>query len=107
MNIMTTCAQWSQHLFYWESAGNLEPIPGASGHKQGTRWTGCQSITRHNHTQDNLEMPFSLQGMSLNWRRKPEYLEETPKAWEEYANSTHMVGIGIEPPNPGSVRQMF
>ncbi|KAF4086778.1 hypothetical protein AMELA_G00088300 [Ameiurus melas] len=29
-------------------AGNLEPIPGSI--RQGTLWTGCQSITGHNDT---------------------------------------------------------
>ncbi|KAK3539121.1 hypothetical protein QTP86_025059 [Hemibagrus guttatus] len=41
------------------------------------------------HTTDNLEMPINLPCMSLDWRRKPEYPEETPEARGEHANSTH------------------
>ncbi|XP_053531301.1 transcriptional repressor p66-beta isoform X1 [Ictalurus punctatus] len=38
---------------------------------------------------DNLEMPFSLQRVSLDWGRKPEYPEGTPEARGEHASSTH------------------
>ncbi|KAK3550285.1 hypothetical protein QTP86_023824 [Hemibagrus guttatus] len=43
-------------------------------------------------------MPINLQCMSLDWGRKPEYLEETPEAQGEHANSTHTAEAGIEPP---------
>ncbi|MEQ2249096.1 hypothetical protein ILYODFUR_025887 [Ilyodon furcidens] len=49
------------------------------GERQGTPWTGCQSITqttKHTliHTPEgNLERPINLTGMSLDCRRKPEY----------------------------------
>ncbi|KAK3557915.1 hypothetical protein QTP86_003311 [Hemibagrus guttatus] len=43
-------------------------------------------------------MPINLQCMSLDWGRKPEYPEETPKARGEHANSTHTAETGIEPP---------
>ncbi|KAK3532168.1 hypothetical protein QTP86_009040 [Hemibagrus guttatus] len=36
--------------------------------------------------------------MSLDWGRKPEYLEETPEARGEHANSTHTAETGIKPP---------
>ncbi|XP_053488618.1 enolase 4 isoform X5 [Ictalurus furcatus] len=38
----------------------------------------------------NLEMPISLQCMSLDWGRKPEYPEVTPVTWGEHANSVHI-----------------
>lgn len=45
-----------------------------------------------------LEMIIILQGMYWDWARKPEYAEETPKAWEVYANSTHnTLEVGIKP----------
>ncbi|KAK3507610.1 hypothetical protein QTP70_030801, partial [Hemibagrus guttatus] len=47
---------------------------------------------------DNLEMPINLPCMSLDWGRKPEYPEETPKGRGEHANSTHTAEAGIEPP---------
>ncbi|MED6284545.1 hypothetical protein CHARACLAT_020163 [Characodon lateralis] len=51
------------------------------GERQGTPWTGRQSITgqhtnnhAHTHTpKDNLESPINLTGMSLDCGRKPEY----------------------------------
>ncbi|KAK3516447.1 hypothetical protein QTP70_014356, partial [Hemibagrus guttatus] len=52
----------------------------------------------HSLTTDNLEMPINLRCMSLDWGRNPEYLEETPEARGEHANSTHMAEAGIEPP---------
>ncbi|MEQ2314597.1 hypothetical protein AMECASPLE_013772, partial [Ameca splendens] len=58
--------------------------------RQGTPWTGHQSITgQHRHTQDkqprthsftpkgNLERPINLTVMFLDCGRKPEYLERT------------------------------
>ncbi|KAK3568889.1 hypothetical protein QTP86_019582, partial [Hemibagrus guttatus] len=57
--------------------------------------THSHSLTQ-SHTTDNLEMPINLPRMSLDWGRKPEYPEETPKA--EHANSTHTAEAGIEPP---------
>ncbi|KAK3569304.1 hypothetical protein QTP86_026550 [Hemibagrus guttatus] len=50
--------------------------------------THSHSLTQ-SHTTDNLEMPINLPCMSLDWGRKPEYLEETPEARGEHANSTH------------------
>ncbi|XP_053489801.1 EEF1A lysine methyltransferase 2 isoform X1 [Ictalurus furcatus] len=35
----------------------------------------------------NLEMPISLEHISLDWGRKPEYPEEPPEAQGEHANS--------------------
>ncbi|KAK3570620.1 hypothetical protein QTP86_023815, partial [Hemibagrus guttatus] len=52
----------------------------------------------HSHTTDNLEMPINLPCLSLDWGRKPEHPEETPKARGEHANSTHTAEAGIEPP---------
>lgn len=46
---------------------------------------------------DNLELPISLQDMSLVWEGKPEYLEETPEAQREPANSTNKYKSGIKP----------
>ncbi|MCI4389346.1 hypothetical protein PGIGA_G00096950 [Pangasianodon gigas] len=81
-------------LSYTGSRGNLEPIPGNSGHKAGDTLDGMPTHHRtqshtHSRTMDNLEMPVSLQHMSLYWGRKPEYPEETPEARGEHANSTH------------------
>ncbi|KAK3529003.1 hypothetical protein QTP70_014397, partial [Hemibagrus guttatus] len=50
--------------------------------------THSHSLTQ-SHITDNLEMPINLPCMSLDWGRKPEYPEETPKARGEHANSTH------------------
>ncbi|KAK3551842.1 hypothetical protein QTP70_029410, partial [Hemibagrus guttatus] len=61
-----------------------------------------QGTHSHSHTTDNLEIPINLQCMSLDQGRKPEYLEETPKARGEHANSTHTHGKGgNRTPNPG------
>ncbi|KAK3534223.1 hypothetical protein QTP86_007022 [Hemibagrus guttatus] len=61
----------------------------------------------HSHTTDKLEMPINLQCMSLDWGRKPEYPEETPKARGEHANSTHTVEAGIEPSTLESVQRRW
>lgn len=58
---------------------------------QGTRgqpeW-GAYPIAGQQHVTDNLKMPVSQQCICLDWRKKPENLEETPKA-----DSTHTGGI--------------
>ncbi|KAF4073907.1 hypothetical protein AMELA_G00248550 [Ameiurus melas] len=59
----------------------------ASGKRRGTPWTGCQSITGHNHIHTHpfihygqfTNLPINLPCMSLDWGRKPEYPEETCK----------------------------
>ncbi|KAF4074037.1 hypothetical protein AMELA_G00250060 [Ameiurus melas] len=43
------------------------------------------SGTRHGHFRHTISLPC----MSLDWRRKPEYPEETPAARGEHANSAH------------------
>ncbi|KAK3570988.1 hypothetical protein QTP86_033196 [Hemibagrus guttatus] len=77
-------------------------LDGVSTHRRAH--THSHSLTQ-SHTTDNLEMTINLPRMSLDWGRKPEYPEETPEAWREHANSTHTAEAGIEPPNPGGVRQ--
>ncbi|KAK3552950.1 hypothetical protein QTP86_029642 [Hemibagrus guttatus] len=64
--------------------------------------THSHSLTQ-SHTTDNLEMPINLQCMSLDWRRKPEYPEETPEARGEHANSTHTWRRQESNPQPWSV----
>ncbi|KAK3566066.1 hypothetical protein QTP86_025235 [Hemibagrus guttatus] len=87
-------------------SGHGEPVPisGVIGHQgrihPGRSANPSQGAHTHtqSHTTDNLEMPINLPCMSLDWGRKPEYPEETPEARGEYANSTHTVEAGIEPP---------
>ncbi|MED6273966.1 hypothetical protein CHARACLAT_011712 [Characodon lateralis] len=72
------------------SPNTLDPIREAGaylqqsmGKRQGTPWTGHQSIAgqhtnNHAHTlKGNLELPISLTGMSLDCGRKQEYLVRT------------------------------
>ncbi|KAK3515771.1 hypothetical protein QTP70_031485, partial [Hemibagrus guttatus] len=65
--------------------------------RQDRPWTECQPITGHTHTTDNLEMPINPPHMSLDWGRKPEYPEETPKA-QGKKTPANMVEAGIKPP---------
>ncbi|KAK3526441.1 hypothetical protein QTP70_025474 [Hemibagrus guttatus] len=75
--------------------------PGQSANpSQGTHTlSSTHAIT---HTTDNLEMTINLQCMSLDRGRKPEYPEETPKAWGEHANSTHTWRRRASNPQPWS-----
>ncbi|XP_053531278.1 protein FAM83G [Ictalurus punctatus] len=87
---------FSLPLILHRVAGNLEPIPGDSGRKEGDTLDGVPTHRRahsythtHSHTTDHLDMPISLRSMSLNRWRKPEYPEETHEARGEFANSAH------------------
>ncbi|KAK3563654.1 hypothetical protein QTP86_033374 [Hemibagrus guttatus] len=78
------------------------------GTRQDTPWTECQSITythNHLHTTNNLEMPISLQYMSLNGGRKLEYPDETPESGGELTSSTH-TWLRNQIPNPGGVKPL-
>ncbi|KAF4091668.1 hypothetical protein AMELA_G00039600 [Ameiurus melas] len=65
-------------------AGSLGTIPEESGHKSGDTMDPLQgTITKtpthtHSYTMDNLDMAIRLQPMSLDWRGKLAYTEETP-----------------------------
>ncbi|KAK3540674.1 hypothetical protein QTP70_034595, partial [Hemibagrus guttatus] len=63
--------------------------------------THSHSLTQ-SHTTDNLEMPINLPCMSLDWGRKPEYPEETPRHGENM-QTPHRGRTRA--PNPGGVRQ--
>ncbi|KAK3523009.1 hypothetical protein QTP86_010512 [Hemibagrus guttatus] len=87
---------------------------------QGTR-TGCLSVTGHNHnhthiyTTGNVEMLITLPCMALDWGGT-RYLEETPEAHGERANSA-CTGLSLvsnpswesrvrnQTPNPEGARQ--
>ncbi|KAK3530249.1 hypothetical protein QTP86_020123 [Hemibagrus guttatus] len=63
-----------------------ESIPGDLGHKIGDTLDKVQFHTLSD-TTNHLEMPISLQHISLDCRRKQENREETPKAQgEELSN---------------------
>ncbi|KAK3524842.1 hypothetical protein QTP86_007580 [Hemibagrus guttatus] len=72
-------------------SGHGEPvlILGVIGHQGRIHPGQSANPSQGTHTTDNLEMPISLQCMSLDWGRKPEYPEESPEARGEHANSTH------------------
>ncbi|KAK3540403.1 hypothetical protein QTP70_030634 [Hemibagrus guttatus] len=76
-------------------SGHGEPVPisGVIGHQgrihPGRSANPSQGTHTLSFTTDNLEMPINLPRMSLDWKRKPEYPEKTPKARGEHANSTH------------------
>ncbi|XP_053502224.1 fibrinogen like 1B isoform X3 [Ictalurus furcatus] len=75
------CDLLAKNQYFERVMGNLEPLPGSIGHKAG--YTLDRVPIHHrarSHTTDNLEMPISLQRMSLEWERKLEYPEETPAA---------------------------
>ncbi|KAK3568130.1 hypothetical protein QTP86_031105 [Hemibagrus guttatus] len=96
-------------IYSWVT-GSLCLSPASLGIKAGYTLDGVPTHRRahtHSHTTDNLEMPINLQRMSLDWGKKPEYLEETPEARGEHANSTHPGGGGNQTPNPGCVRRTF
>ncbi|KAK3564611.1 hypothetical protein QTP86_023758, partial [Hemibagrus guttatus] len=85
--------------------GSREPVPisGVIGHQGKIHPGRSANPSQGTHTYSlihshNLEMPINLQCMSLDWGRKPEHPEETPKARGEHANSTHTAEVGIEPP---------
>ena len=63
------------------SRGGWSQSQQSLGERQGTPWTGHQSITGpHNHThapKDNLESPINLTCMFLDSGRKLEYPERT------------------------------
>lgn len=64
-----------------------------SDHNRGQSHTQTQAM-------DNSEDKSAF-NMSLDWRRKPKFVEETPEAWENTQTTyTHRVKIGIKPPNP-------
>ncbi|KAK3526544.1 hypothetical protein QTP70_030770 [Hemibagrus guttatus] len=80
-------------------SGHGEPVltSGVIG-RQGRIHPGWSANpSQGTHTMDNLKIPINLQCMSLD-QEKPEYLEETPEAQGEHANSTHMAEAGIDPP---------
>ncbi|MED6233716.1 hypothetical protein ATANTOWER_015528 [Ataeniobius toweri] len=71
-----------------------------TGERQGTPWTGCQSIAGlHRDIQDkqpctrsftpkgNLERPINLTVMFLDCGKKPEYSVRTHPCRGEHANS--------------------
>ncbi|KAK3523181.1 hypothetical protein QTP86_021717 [Hemibagrus guttatus] len=95
------------YLIYTRVTGSLCLSQASLGIKAGYTLdrvpTHCRAHTHshaltQSHTTDNLEMPINLQCMSLDWGRKPEYPEETPKARGEHANSTRTAEAGTEPP---------
>ncbi|KAF4083293.1 hypothetical protein AMELA_G00138220 [Ameiurus melas] len=85
---------------------------GASGTRQGTPWTGCQSIPGHNHIHTRIHTLWTLWtcqsayhaclwpgGGSRSTRRKP------PKQGENI-QTLHTQGSGWNPTHsPGSARQ--
>ncbi|KAK3515254.1 hypothetical protein QTP70_013018 [Hemibagrus guttatus] len=77
--------------------------------RQDTPSTECQPIAGHTHTlihshsTDNLEMPINLQCMFLDWGRKPEYPEETPRHGENMQTPHTHGGGGNRIPNPGVI----
>ncbi|KAK3557620.1 hypothetical protein QTP70_030811 [Hemibagrus guttatus] len=71
------------------SRGTWSPSQETTGTKQGTPWTGCQSIagpnlTRYRQFRNANQPTMHVFGPG----RKPEYPEETPEARGEHANST-------------------
>lgn len=93
--------------------GSMKSIPGNLGYKLGDTFSTHHKTPTHHRAQSlsqshygqpthlraqshygQLEMPVSLCSMSLNWRRKLEYSEESPKAWVE--NSAQSGEVGIE-----------
>ncbi|XP_053489568.1 dyslexia-associated protein KIAA0319-like [Ictalurus furcatus] len=82
-----------------EQSHRLWKQPGATGHKAGYTVDGVpihpsQGTITYTFTlplihYKHFGMPISLPCMSLDWGMKPEYLEETPTARGEHANSAH------------------
>ena len=88
---LVCCIHLSVHFLYplnpsVGSRGGWSFSQRSSGERQGTPWTGRQSITGpHRDTQpctltpkDNLETPINLSCMLLDGGRKPEYPGRTP-----------------------------
>ncbi|KAF4083252.1 hypothetical protein AMELA_G00137910 [Ameiurus melas] len=66
--------------------GGVHPGQGASPSQGTITYTFTHP---HSYTTDTLDTPISLPCRSIYLGRKPEYLEETPTARGEHANSAH------------------
>lgn len=82
---------------------SLKSIPGDLGHRVEYILKECQLISGRNHTHTHshsthiIEIAVSLQLMSLERTRKPEYLEETPNE-RTCKLQAHRAEAGIKPP---------
>lgn len=95
INLIILWISEDKHAFSVTQKENLESIPGDSGYTVEFPLNEVPTYCKdtHSHPIDNLEMSNDHPRTHL-WTggRKLEYPEETPRAWGNIGNSTHIVG---------------